>query len=244
MLLARHSAQQMAQELKSYGLSARPAFSDLVQLADLSPKYVPQTGKHRSSTGKLVVVGDVHGMRHSLVELLEKVDFDKKHDHLILAGDMVSKGPDSAGVVDFAMELGATCVRGNHEDRIVLVAAEMKGKHLETQFPNPNEPEDKKQDLLEEESFSHGNYKDRKLVRQLGEKRIKWLAECPVILRVGELGAMGEVVVVHAGLAPGVELERQDPVTAMNMRTIKQGVPSDQRDGKPWMKVRFCYSMF
>ncbi|RDL41511.1 Metallo-dependent phosphatase [Venustampulla echinocandica] len=237
IVIVKCNDRDSAMKLKSFGLSARPAFTDYVQLADLSPKYIPQTGKHRTSPGRLVVVGDVHGMRHSLVELLEELNFDKKHDHLILAGDMVSKGPDSAGVVDFAMSLGATCIRGNHEDRIILVAGEMKGKHLDTQFPNPNEPDNKKQDSLEEESFSHGNYKVRRLVRQLGEKRIKWLADCPVILRVGDLGGMGEVVVVHAGLAPGLELERQDPVTVMNMRTIKDGVPTDQRDGKPWMKV-------
>ena len=74
----------------------------------------------------------------------------------------------------------------------------------------------------------------------MGKKRIKWLKECPVILRVGKLGNMGEVVVVHAGLAPGVKLEKQDPLMVMNMRTIgDNGVPSDARDGTGWMKVCF-----
>ena len=68
--------------------------------------------------------------------------------------------------------------------------------------------------------LSYGNYKDRALVEALGEKRIKWLKECPVILRVGKLGNMGEVVVVHAGLAPGVKLEKQDPLMVMNMGTL------------------------
>lgn len=189
------------------------------------------------------MVGDVHGMKKSLLELLEKIDFDSKHDHLILAGDMISKGPDSRGVIDLAMELGATGVRGNHEDRIILAHADMVAQHVDLESPGPSEDADKVEDDLEELSFSHGDYKDRALVKLLGEKRIKWLAACPVILRVGDLGNMGEVVVVHAGLAPGVELKKQDPTMVMNMRTIdKDGVPSDEFEGKGWMKVCFSYS--
>lgn len=222
---------------EQYGLGEHPAFSDMIQLMDLPSTFVPETGKHRHS-GRLIIVGDVHGMKEELQALLDKVNFDKKNDHLILAGDMISKGPDSPGVVDLAMELGATGIRGNHEDRILLADADMKTKHMDTGSPGPSEDKDKTKDMLEEESFSHGDYKDRALVKALGHKRIKWLKECPVILRVGELGSMGEVVVVHAGLAPGVKLEKQDPLLVMNMRTIgKHGVPSDGRDGTKWRKV-------
>jgi hypothetical protein len=220
-----------------YGKNARPGFKDMIQLVDLPASFLPETGKHRHS-GRLVVVGDVHGMKAALVDLLAKVDFNEKHDHLILAGDMISKGPDSPGVVDLAMKLGATGVRGNHEDRIILAHADMIAEHAV--MDGPNEDEERSQDALEEESFSHGDYKDRALVKVLGEKRIKWLKECPVILRVGKMGSLGEVVVVHAGLAPGVELEKQDPMMVMNMRTIgEDGVPSDARDGQAWIKV--CY---
>jgi hypothetical protein len=223
-----------------YGVNARPGLKDMIQVADLPSKLVPETGKHRRS-GRLVVVGDVHGMKEALQDLLEKLKFDKKHDHLILAGDMISKGPDSAGVVDLAMELGATGVRGNHEDRIILAHADMVAEHAVMELPGPSEEAEKKEDDLEELSYSHGDYKDRALVKQLGEKRIKWLKKCPVILRVGDLGNMGEVVVVHAGLAPGVKLEKQDPSMVMNMRTIDEdGLPSDEREGSGWWKV--CFS--
>lgn len=222
-----------------YGKNARPAFKDMIQLLDLPANLLPETGKHRHS-GRLIIAGDVHGMKDALVDLLAKVDFNERHDHLILAGDMISKGPDSAGVVDLAMKLGATGVRGNHEDRIILTHADMVAEHAV--MDGPNEDEERKQDALEEESFSHGDYKDRALVKALGEKRMKWLKECPVILRVGKLGSLGEVVVVHAGLAPGVELEKQDPLMVMNMRTIgDDGVPSDAREGQAWIKV--CYSV-
>jgi hypothetical protein len=228
---------QMDKATSEYGINAQPAFTDMIQIQTLPSELLPETGKHRH-TGKLVVVGDVHGMRDALLDLLQKVKFDEKHDHLILAGDMISKGPDSPGVVDLAMKLGASGIRGNHEDRIILAHADMVAKHAVMDPPGPSEEPEKMEDDLEELSYSHGDYKERALVKLLGEKRIKWLKKCPVILRVGDLGNMGEVVVVHAGLAPGVKLEKQDPSMVMNMRTIgKDGVPSDKHGGTGWMKV-------
>jgi len=66
-----------------YGTNARPDFTDMIKLRDLPEKFVPETGRHRSS-GRLVVVGDVHGMLNELVMLLEKVKFDKKLNKLEL----------------------------------------------------------------------------------------------------------------------------------------------------------------
>ncbi|CAL3972063.1 unnamed protein product [Diplocarpon coronariae] len=222
---------------EQHGLDQVPTFSDMIKLMDLPSNYLPETGKHRHS-GRLIVVGDVHGMKDELQALLDKVKFDKKHDHLILAGDMISKGPDSPGVVDLAMSLGATGVRGNHEDGIIRADAEMKHKQMDDGSPGSSEDEDKEQGGVEEESHNNADHNDRALVKALGHKRIKWLKDCPVILRVGKLGSMGEVVVVHAGLAPGVKLEKQDPVMVMNMRSIgKGGMPSDGRKGKGWYKL-------
>lgn len=55
-----------------------------------------------------------------MVSLLAKVKFNAESDYLVFAGDMISKGPDSLKVLDFARSHGAGCVRGNHEDRILL----------------------------------------------------------------------------------------------------------------------------
>jgi len=143
---------------------------------------------------------------------------------------MISKGPDSVGVIDLAMRLGATGVRGNHEDRVIqeyenmIASEEAISEHGEDY--NSAEP-----------TLGAQNWKDRKLVKALGGKRIRWLKNCPVILRVGELGDMGNVIVVHAGLEPGVKLEKQDPNMVMNMRTIDKHGPRVDHDGKGWMKA-------
>ena len=221
------------------GLNARPPLKDMIQISDLPSKYLPGTGAHNShSQGRLVMVGDVHGQKRSLVKLLDKVGFNEKRDYLIFVGDMISKGPDSAGVVDLAIELGASAVRGNHEDRVLLADAAMAGGKGDSDMSDLVEDEGKKQVGLGLQTHDHGDSKDKVLAQELGGDRLRWLSQWPVILRVGKLGDLGEVIVVHAGLAPGLELEKQDPMMVMNMRTIdKHGIPSNERDGMDWSKV-------
>jgi hypothetical protein len=69
--------------------------------------------------GRTVVVGDVHGCRKELEELLSKIAFVKRTDRLVLVGDLVARGPDTHGVLTLAREVGATAVRGNHEDKVL-----------------------------------------------------------------------------------------------------------------------------
>lgn len=160
-------------------------------------------------------------------KLLNKVSFNPASgDHLILTGDMINKGPKSGEVVDLARKLGASCVRGNHEDRILLERSNM-------QLRNNDYPE-KENPVVTDPS-------DHKLARSLTDEQAAWLQECPVILRVGQFKDMGDVVVVHGGLVPGVPLERQELSSVMSMRTIDlyTHVPSASKDGTPWFKVRF-----
>ncbi|OCL05209.1 Metallo-dependent phosphatase [Glonium stellatum] len=220
--------------LSVFGSNMRPEFSDMTQVKTLDSALLPS--EHRLGQ-RLVVVGDVHGCKEELQKLLEKVSFRSSTDHLILTGDMINKGPDSPGVVDLVRELSASCVRGNHEDRMLLALNDMRAHHAPLQ--GPGEDPGRTVDTLDEESFSHGDYKARALARQFSDKQIRWLQQCPVILRVGKIEGLGEVVVVHAGLVPGVPLERQDPFQAMNMRSIdlETRLPSDGREGMPWEKL-------
>jgi hypothetical protein len=197
----------------------------------MDSQHLPKKG-HR-----LVFVGDVHGCREELEHLLKKTNFDKKHDHLVLTGDMIAKGPDSPGVISLAEKLGASCVRGNWEDKLLLSIAESEARHLDT-LPGPDESSDRKEDFLDEASHSHGDYKLRKLAKSFSKHNIAYLQQCPVILRIGKVPDLGEFAVVHAGLVPDIPLEQQDPFHVMNMRTIdlKTRIPSSKHDGTPWEK--------
>lgn len=70
-----------------------------------------------------------------MVSLLAKVKFNANSDYLILAGDLISKGPDSLKVLDLARSHGAGCVRGNHEDRILLHYHQLQKKDKKKKEP-------------------------------------------------------------------------------------------------------------
>lgn len=48
--------------------------------------------------GRTIIVGDIHGCVEEFRALLEKAKYDREKDLLILAGDLVNKGPSSAEV--------------------------------------------------------------------------------------------------------------------------------------------------
>ena len=69
---------------------------------------------------RTMVVGDVHGMLQELEALMDKLA-PTPEDTVVFVGDLVDKGPDSAGVVRFVRELAdrvpVVLVEGNHEDK-------------------------------------------------------------------------------------------------------------------------------
>jgi hypothetical protein len=216
----------------SYGSNIAPEFKGLIKVKTMDAQHLPAKGN------RLVFVGDVHGCRKDLERLLAKVDFHHKHDHLVLTGDMIAKGPDSPGVIRLAAKLGASCIRGNWEDKLLLSIAETESPHLSS-LPGPYESTDRTTDALEETSHSHSDYELRRLAKSFSKHDIAFLQQCPVILRVGHVPHLGSLVAVHAGLVPDVPLEQQDPFHAMNMRTIdlKTRIPSSKHNGgTPWEK--------
>ncbi|KAL9595006.1 MAG: hypothetical protein Q9219_006705 [cf. Caloplaca sp. 3 TL-2023] len=224
-----------------YGLNLRPAFKDMVQLKTLDTSLLPQSDSRK----RLLFVGDIHGCYDELQTLLKEAEFDNHTDHLIFTGDFISKGPASAAVVDFALEHNASCIRGNHEDRILLAHRDLNARRASLPGPDeiggsePPSPGDPELDKLDEESFSHGDYVDRKFAKSLTPPQASYLASCPLILDIGSLPSIGHAVVAHAGLVPGIVLENQDPMGVMNMRTVdlRTHVPSRSSSGTPWFKL-------
>lgn len=247
-----------------FGANSLPRFDGLVMVGVVDEALVP-AGVAGEGTGsrRLVVVGDVHGckdecmlplkhifllltaesmmirfltyvLNNSVDKLLRKVSFDRSNgDHLILTGDMISKGPHSQAVVDLARENSASCVRGNHEDRVLLLRRALHEANELNDDWNEEEGEEEKQHQAK------GNPNEHKLARELTRDQARWLETCPVVLHVGRIGDMGQVVVVHGGLVPGLDYEKQDPASVMNMRTIELGnhVPSASKRFMPWSKV-------
>jgi protein phosphatase len=91
----------------------------------------------RHEHGPFDVIGDVHGCREELEDLLTALGYDVVRDEAgrpvdashpegrkaVLVGDLVDRGPDSPGVLRLVMGMvaggHALCVPGNHENKLV-----------------------------------------------------------------------------------------------------------------------------
>jgi predicted MPP superfamily phosphohydrolase len=71
---------------------------------------------------RTISIGDVHGMRAELEQLLENVQYDPASDQLVLLGDLVDRGPEPVQVVALVKALADSAaagmvklILGNHE---------------------------------------------------------------------------------------------------------------------------------
>src|SRR5437763_16622902 len=74
---------------------------------------------------KTYIIGDVHGRRAQLRQLLELLPRDAERDMLVLLGDLVDRGAEIPGVVADVIALQQSqphrvlCLRGNHEQMLL-----------------------------------------------------------------------------------------------------------------------------
>lgn len=159
---------------------------------------------------RIVAISDVHGCTEELSELLEKVSAHPRE--LILLGDYVDSGPDSAGAVRTVMtwvQEGAVALLGNHDELFLqwLQGVEelfyygrvggMKtiNSFLRELGHQPVEYEELLRDREWEEEI-------RRSIREAFEAEIQFLAERP-------LTAQREgMLFVHAGIEPKKGLEK------------------------------------
>ncbi|EMA05556.1 serine/threonine protein phosphatase 1 [Haloarcula vallismortis] len=74
---------------------------------------------HSNEWEDIYVVGDVHGCRATLEGLLSRLD-PTPEELVVFVGDLVRKGPDSAGVVDIVRRTpNFITVRGNNEQKLI-----------------------------------------------------------------------------------------------------------------------------
>jgi len=75
-------------------------------------------------------VSDIHGCAKSFRALMGMINFSKK-DELYILGDLIDRGPDSKGVVDYIWELEEEghqvfCIRGNHDQMLLDAQNDME----------------------------------------------------------------------------------------------------------------------
>ena len=159
---------------------------------------------------RVYAVGDVHGCRAELERLLEAIDADA-HDfagdvQLVLLGDLVDRGPDSAGVVDLARRCsvaGHRChvLMGNHEEAML---AAYDGEQDPRGWLNYGGMQTlESYGIPRSEHFAPGFNLSRRMREAIPAEHIQFLRALPDHVTVGEY------LFVHAGIRPGVSLQQQ-----------------------------------
>lgn len=235
-------------KLNTIGLAMGGQFQHgAVKIQDLDEMFIPGGENDPHGNRRLVFVGDIHGCRDELKALLDKVNFDPKHDHLIAAGDTINKGPHSAAVLDHLIHLNATTVRGNHEDRLIHTAKTVYDTF--SSLPEASQPTLQDTDSLV--STTNVAHRDARTLKTLHRRHLHYIQQMPLILRIHPLPQAGKptastnspiaepILVVHAGLVPALPLEKQDPYFVTNMRSLHatSHVPSADRAGRRGGKV-------
>jgi hypothetical protein len=148
---------------------------------------------------RTIIVGDVHGCRFELEALLDRVAF-ASGDRLLFVGDLVARGPDSLGVLDIVRRTGAIVVRGNHEQKLLEWRdARLRWMHGEASAKKPI------------------GKMHRDIARSLRPVDWSLIGSSPLWVDLPEHGAR----VVHAGVMPGVPIDRQHEETLMRIRTVR-----------------------
>lgn len=145
----------------------------------------------------------MHGCLGELEDLAREVGFSAD-DEWILVGDLLNKGPDSPGVLDWARANGVRTILGNHE-----------GRFLSSLATDPRER----------------SPRDRSILAPFGDKAASygdWISTWPLWIE------WPDVLTVHAGLEPGVErLEAMRRKILLTIRTW-DGVGDElDREGDP-----------
>jgi hypothetical protein len=167
--------------------------------------------------GRTLIVGDLHGCAQEFDDLLTLLRYAQGVDRLVLVGDLVARGPDSAGVIDRAAKYGAEAVRGNHDEKVLSWwrVAQRAGRRRASQLVPLSE-------------------KHEQVVRTLRPEHYKLLDSLHWTLPLPAHG----ILVVHAGVDPTRPPEETPRDLMVSIRSVdEQGAATRKLLGTPWARV-------
>jgi serine/threonine protein phosphatase 1 len=159
-------------------------------------------------------IGDIHGSFTKLKNLLEHcmAHCGDSTSRMIFLGDYIDRGPHSRDVVTLLISMQASapdeivCLRGNHEDMLVA-AAQNGGTHEVHWLLNGGDA------TLESYGVASAD--------EIPPSHLAWFAALPLTFRDEHR------LYVHAGIMPGLPLDRQTKEHAL---WIREPFLSDARD--------------
>lgn len=160
---------------------------------------------------RVYAIGDIHGRYDLLCRMIARIEADEAgrpaaETTVILLGDLVDRGPDSAGVIatarEWAKRRNVRILAGNHEEMFLgsferdeTLRHFLRHGGRETLLSYPIEPEVYSRATLEEL---------RAIMREVVPAE-----DVEFMMSMEDRIQIGDYVFVHAGVRPGVPLEEQ-----------------------------------
>lgn len=160
---------------------------------------------------RVYAIGDIHGRLDLFAEMIRAIEADDAargpaQTTVILLGDLVDRGPDSAGVIAAARAWGeqrtVRTIAGNHEemllgalDQLEVLRVFLKHGGRETLLSYP----------VCAQAYQSASFEEVQalMAAAIPAQDLAFLAGLEDWVRIGDY------VFVHAGIAPGVPLENQ-----------------------------------
>lgn len=199
-------------------------------LANFLKKF-SSTEKRTEADERVYAIGDVHGRLDLLQGLFKKLeDFDQalppvRDRYIILLGDLVDRGPQSAQVLKFVSTIQKRTNRlmtlmGNHE-KLMLGTLDASPGSLRVWLRNGGDATFRSfgidPDTLGDNPIAAADA----LAQALPKETAAWLRKLPLSAR------SGDYVFCHAGIRPGVPIKAQK---AEDMLWIREEFLKDERD--------------
>lgn len=158
-----------------------------------------------NTPGRLIVIGDVHGMLSTLQDLLSDLDFNGKgrNDTLVFVGDLVAKHPNiqaSLDTVDYIRSLPNTyAIRGNHDQDVLnwrkWLSATQTPDEMAAVYQTSEPPADLPTVLKHKWRNEH-----HQIAATMSADAARWLHGLSLTLHIRSI----HTYIVHAGLLPWV----------------------------------------
>lgn len=180
---------------------------------------------------RVYAIGDIHGRDDLFAQLIDMI----RADHatrgpakitLILLGDLVDRGPDSAEVIDRAISLRAEfpdtrLLIGNHEE--CFLAALVGDVRRLRYFMRIGGDATVRSYWKDDASLASASFEEvsEQLPQRVPAEHVKFLGDGEDVIEIGDYAF------VHAGIRPGVPLEKQ---ALADLRWIRDEFLDDMGD--------------
>ncbi|MFL6846190.1 MAG: metallophosphoesterase family protein [Allosphingosinicella sp.] len=200
-------------------------------LSRLFSKSRTSRGRSGPPDSRAYAIGDVHGRLDLLVDLLARIEADNARrppakTWLVFLGDLVDRGPDSRGVIDLLVSRPPAFARnihlaGNHEEFFlgVLHGDDSIVQHWLAYGGT---------ECCESYGLTSGWMLNatphgimERLIEEVPAEHVHFLEQMADSFR------FGDYLFVHAGIRPGVALDRQ---VSRDLRWIREGFLDDRSD--------------